>query len=108
MKIPCSRIITIAFVSTVLYGCGENESEPLMIDMGLETTDPEYVYVPTENVVSKVVVKASSVANVGDWVELNATRDTSGKWLKVKASGGIRLEFRILPTRNRRLHTGSR
>ena len=68
----------------VLNGCGKNEREPLTHDVGAGTTNPEYVYVPSENVVSKVVVKANSVADVGDWVELNATRDTSGKWLKVK------------------------
>lgn len=88
MEIKYSKIYSIFVVAMIaLAGC-EKEGEPTLSGETLDIQEPlpEYVYVPTNDVVSKVVVRADREADVGDWVELRATRDTSGHWEKVKWS----------------------
>jgi hypothetical protein len=85
MKILNFKLISIFFLVIVLLGCEKESGETQDVDL-LENMEslPDFVYIPSENVVSDVLLSADSVSDVGDWVELNATRETTGDWLKVR------------------------
>ena len=75
----------ILFTATifVFFGCSETPDTLDAFDT-LNEQIPEHVYIRTEDVVVKVVISAKQKAVVGEWVELSASRDISGKWKKVK------------------------
>ena len=69
----------------LLFGCSENEEGTFSAEADdVDEPLPEYVLVPSDDVISKVAVKSKSEAKVGDWITLNSTRETSGTWEKVK------------------------
>lgn len=85
MKINNLKFSFAPYLIITLFGCGNEIGDNKEIRT-LENVEPlpEFVYIPTKNTTSKVLVKANNVAEVGDWVELNATRETSGDWLKIR------------------------
>ncbi len=73
----------ISVILAALVSCS-NEPEKEAIDTfgSFEEDQPEFVYVRSSDVTVEIQFRANQSAEVGEWIELRASRTIEGDWIK--------------------------